>query len=128
MIIGGVLNIISLQVITIGLLAKAYAHLSGLYHDAIIAWLYRWFTFEKAFFISVPLVLIGFIITVIVTIQWIKTGFGPLNEQRLLFLSLLCLVNGVQIGTASYLFSIMALPRHIDSPSPTARDTGITNI
>ena len=35
---------------------------------------------------------------------------GALNRARLLFFALLLLVDGVQLGLASYLFSIMALP------------------
>ena len=36
-------------------------------------------------------------------------------------------VNGVQIGAASFLFSIMALPRHIDRLPPESENTGITD-
>ncbi|MBI3986986.1 MAG: glycosyltransferase [Lentisphaerae bacterium] len=125
MIVGGLLNIASLQIITIGLLAKAYGHLSGLHEDVIIAWFYRWFTFEKAMALSLLLMGAGLIFTLKVMIQWIVSGFGPLDEQRFLFFALLCLVNGVQIGAASFLFSIMALPRHIDRLPPQVEDTGI---
>lgn len=127
MLIGGVLNIVSIQIITIGLLAKAYGHLSGLHEDPVMAWFYRWFTFEKACIVSGLVVLIGLIITLKVTIEWIASGFGALNQQRLLFFAVLCLVNGVQLGAASFLFSIMALPRHLDHLPPAARDTGITD-
>lgn len=127
MLIGGVLSIVSMQIITIGLLTKAYGHLSGLHEDVIVAWFYRWFTFEKAFILSLIIVLVGLIITVTVMVEWVTSGFGPLNQQRLLFLALICLVNGVQIGAASFLFSVMALPRHIDQLPPEAEDTGITD-
>lgn len=125
MLAGGVLNIISVQIITIGLLAKAYAHLSGLHDDPVMAWFYRWFTFEKACAISGIVVLVGLIIALRVLFEWVVSGFGPLNQQRLLFLAVLCLVNGVQVGAASFLFSIMALPRHIDRLPPAAAATGI---
>ncbi|MBU4200153.1 MAG: glycosyltransferase family 2 protein [Verrucomicrobia bacterium] len=127
MLIGGVLNIVSIQIITIGLLAKAYGHLSGLHADPVMAWFYRWFTFEKACIVSGLVVLVGLIITLKVMIEWIASGFGALNQQRLLFFAVLCLVNGVQLGAASFLFSIMALPRHLDHLPPEARDTGITD-
>lgn len=127
MLIGGVLNIVSVQFITIALLAKAYGHLSGLHEDPIIAWLYRWFTFEKASIISGLIMLAGLIITLRVMIEWIFSGFGPLNQQRLLFFALICLVNGVQIFAASFLFSIMALPRHLDQLPPEVESTGITD-
>ncbi len=125
MLIGGLLNIISMQIISIGLLAKAYGHLSGLYEDVIIAWLYRRFTFERACLISGLVLFFGIILTGFVIWRWVQAGFGNLNEYRLLFLALLCLVNGVQVGAASYLFSIMALPRHIEILPSQAQETGI---
>ncbi|MBU4211715.1 MAG: glycosyltransferase family 2 protein [Verrucomicrobia bacterium] len=127
MLIGGVLNILSIQIITIGLLAKAYGHLSGLQEDAIVAWFYRWFTFEKACIVSVLVIGTGLVLTFWILAQWVASGFGALNQQRLLFFALICLVNGVQIGAASFLFSIMALPRHIDRLPPEAENTGVTD-
>ena len=127
MLIGGVLNILSIQIITIGLLAKAYGHLSGLQEDAIVAWFYRWFTFEKACVISALVIGTGLVLTLWILAQWVISGFGALNQQRLLFFALICLVNGVQIGAASLLFSIMALPRHIDQLPPESANTGITD-
>jgi len=127
MLIGGVLNILSIQIITIGLLAKAYGHLSGLHADRIIAWFYRWFTFEKACVISSLVIGTGLVLTLWITVQWVVSGFGALNQQRLLFFALICLVNGVQIGAASFLFSIMALPRHIDRLPPESENTGVTD-
>ncbi|MDO9541374.1 MAG: glycosyltransferase family 2 protein, partial [Kiritimatiellia bacterium] len=127
MLIGGVLNILSIQIITIGLLAKAYGHLSGLHADPVVAWFYRWFTFERACIVSGVIIVLGLILTLRVVMTWVSSGFGVLNQQRLLFFALICLVNGVQIAAASFLFSIMALPRHIDRLSPAAADTGITD-
>jgi hypothetical protein len=111
MIMAGLLNITSVQVITIGMLAKAFAHLSGLRHDPVVAWFYRWFTFERVSVFSVVLVVLGLFITVKTIGIWIASGFGSLDEARSLFFALLCLVNGIQFGAAGYLFSIMALPR-----------------
>ncbi|MDD5676887.1 MAG: glycosyltransferase [Kiritimatiellae bacterium] len=127
MLVGGVLNILSIQVITIGFLAKAYGHLSGLQEDAIVAWVYRRFTFEKACVVSALVIGTGLVFTFWVLAQWVASGFGALNQQRLLFFALICLVNGVQIGAASFLFSIMALPRHIDQLPPQSENTGITD-
>ena len=128
MIIGGLLNITSMQVLTIGLLAKAYGHLSGLHDDSTIAWFYRWFTFEKASVISGLVVLAGLAITAAVIRQWIKTDLGELDQPGLLILALVFLVNGVQMGAASFLFSIMALPRHIDHLTPEVEKTGVRDL
>ncbi len=119
MIMGGMLNILSIQFITMGLLAKAYAHLSGLREDPLIAWFYEKFTFEKFIMLTIPFILIGLGIVMAVIIKWIRGGFGILDEARLLFFGIICFVNGVQVFAASYLFSIMALPRHIGrAPGP----------
>jgi hypothetical protein len=128
MLAGGVLNIISIQIITIGLLAKAYAHLTGLHRDPIVAKCYQWFTFEKMSLISGLVLLIGLLLALKVVFQWAGDGFGELDEPRLLFLAVILLVNGVQIAAASYLFSIMALPRHIDNMPPDLKSTGLSDL
>jgi glycosyltransferase involved in cell wall biosynthesis len=112
MIVGGLLNIVSMQLITLGLLGKAFAHLAGFRHDRVIAWLYQHLSFERFLMATLPLVLVGFLVTLKVIIQWVASGFGPLDEARLLFLGMLCVTNGIQAAAAGYLFSIMALPRH----------------
>lgn len=127
MIMGGILNIISVQVITVGLLAKAYAHLSGLHHDAVIAWMYKHLTFEKATVVSGMVIIAGVLVTFWVVVKWVFAGFGPLDMARPLFFAALCLINGIQIGAASYLFSIMALPRHLDRSPSYAEDTAVVD-
>ena len=128
MIMAGLLNIVGVQIVTIGLLAKSYGHLSGLRHDEVVARLYRWFTFEKAFLGSLALVLGGFAIAGGVVFEWVSSGFGTLSRARVLFFSLLLIIDGVQVGLASYLFSIMALPRHIDALAPEIEQTGIVDL
>jgi hypothetical protein len=128
MIMAGLLHIVGVQIVTVGLLAKSYGHLSGLRHDEFVARLYRWFTFEKAFLGAAALALAGCLLAGVVVAEWVLSGFGILNRARLLFFALLLLVDGVQLGLASYLFSIMALPRHIDVLSAEAEDTGIADL
>lgn len=128
MLLAGVLNIASIQVITIGLLAKAYAHLSGLHRDPAIAWLYKWLTYEKATAISAAVFLLGVAITIYVVGHWGISGFRQLNQPRLLFFAIICLVNGVQIGAASFLFSIMALPRHFEHDPDEFADTNVPDV
>ncbi len=110
MMIAGLLNILSLQIITSGMLAKAFAHLSGLRHDPVVAWFYRHFTFEKVMVGAGVLFLIGLWIAGRIVLNWAWSGFSDLDQARLLFFGVLAIVNGVQIAAASYLFSAMALP------------------
>lgn len=113
MIMGGILSIISIQFLTIGMLAKAYAHFSGLRNDRLIVWFYRNFTFERLILYTLPLALAGLALTLGVIVLWVAGGFGSLNEAKLLFVGALCLVNSTQLWSAGYLFSILALPRKV---------------
>ena len=128
MIMAGLLHMVGVQIVTAGLLAKSYGHLSGLRHDDLIAGLYRWFTFEKTFLGAGILVLVACLIAGAVVVEWVASGFGSLNRARLLFFALILLLDGLQLGLASYLFSIMALPRHIDVLAAEAEDTGIADL
>ncbi|NCD33124.1 MAG: glycosyltransferase [Spartobacteria bacterium] len=128
MIVGGILNIVGVQILTMGLLAKAYAHLSGLRIDPLIAWFYKHMTFEKAALVSGFLILCGALLAGGVILHWVAQGMGALDASRALLFGLICLANGVQIGAASYLFSIMALPRRLDGVVPEVANTEIDNV
>lgn len=128
MLLIGLLNILSLQFITSGMLAKAYAHLSGLRVDRTIAWLYQKLSFEVGAILGGALVLIGTLIGLGVVMHWVTGGFGALNLPRLLFFGILCIVNGTQFGTSAYLFSVMALPRRLDHIENAETDTAIDEV
>jgi len=114
MIMGGLLSVVSIQLITMGMLAKAFAHLSGLRSDPVIRWLYQHVTFERFLMGTLPFVALGLLVTLKVVFEWVSQGFGALDEKRLLFVGMLCLANGMQAAASGYLFSIMALPRHVE--------------
>jgi glycosyltransferase involved in cell wall biosynthesis len=124
----GAINIASIQVVTLGLLAKAYAHLSGLRQDPFIAWLYKRLSFEVAAAVAGTMITLGVLVGGHVFLKWSSQGFAGLNAARPFFFAVLCIVNGVQIGASSYLFSIMALPRHADHLPPEVEDTGISDL
>ena len=128
MLVIGVLNIASMVFISIGILAKAYAHLSGIRHDPFIAWLYRQVSFEAGAVLSGVLMLLGGCVGGYVVWHWVAKGFGDLNMMRPLFFSGLCIINGTQLGAASYLFSIMALPRQMDALAEEDQETAIRDI
>jgi len=125
MLMGGLFNIVGIQIITLGALAKAYAHLSGLREDWLVAFLYRKLTFERATLLALPLILLGLGLVLKIVIGWVAGGYGPLDASRPLFFGIICLVNGVQLAAASYIFSIMALPRHVDKLSYPGKTTGL---
>jgi hypothetical protein len=114
MMAAGILNVICAQMVGIGMIAKAYAHLSGLRKDPVVAWFYRWFSFEKAALAGGVIFFGGIVTTAVIVLKWIGGGFGSLDEVRPFFLAFLLIVNGVQFLGLAYLFSIMALPRRFD--------------
>ncbi|MEI6970012.1 MAG: glycosyltransferase family 2 protein [bacterium] len=126
MLIGGLLNTISMQFITLGLLSKAYAHLSGLRHDPVIVWFYAHVTFERLMMFTIPMILTGLAVIGVVVTRWVESDFGPLDQARVLFLAIVCLMNGTQMAAAGYLFSIMALPRHVGRLSDEAGGSSLT--
>jgi glycosyltransferase involved in cell wall biosynthesis len=128
MLVIGVMNIVSMQLMSIGMLAKAYAHLSGIRHDPVIAWLYRHLSFEAGGLLSGGLVCAGIMVVGLVFGNWTSRGFGEINLARPLFFGVLCAVNGVQLGASAYLFSIMALPRRMDDIAPEDSATAIRDI
>lgn len=122
MLVLGIVNVVSMIFVSIGVLAKAYAHLTGIRQDAFIAWLYEQLSFEAGALLSVVLIFMGGALGGWVVWQWASGGFGQLNMVRPLFFSTLCMINGAQIGASSYLFSIMALPMRMKKNMPD--DTG----
>ena len=74
------------------------------------------------------LIATGAVVGAFIIGHWAAGGFGELDMARPLFFSSLCLINGVQLGAASYLFSIMALPRRMDALAPEDRETAIRDI
>jgi hypothetical protein len=115
MIAAGLLNIVSAQLVGAGLIAKVYAHMSGLRQDPIVAGFYSWFSFEKVSFFGVLFLLVGIAVMAAIILQWVLSGFGELARARPFFFAMLCIVNGVQLTSVSYLASIMALPRRLES-------------
>ena len=97
MIMGGLLNIVGIQMITMGMLAKAYAHLSGLREDPVIAWLYRWFTFERSIFCIMPLILVGLLRHAARDRAVGRERLRRPERGASAVLRLLCLVNGVPV-------------------------------
>ncbi len=128
MLLVGVLNIVSMVFISIGILAKAYAHLSGIRHDPFIAWLYCHLSFEVGALLSGVLVLIGVILGGYVAWEWVAEGSSGLHMLRPLIFSTLCIINSAQLGAACYLFSIMALPRRMNIVAPEDEETAIVEV
>jgi glycosyltransferase involved in cell wall biosynthesis len=127
----GLFNIISLQILTGGMIAKAYAHLSGFRHDPVVAWLYEHLSFSMMSRISLTMLGVG-----IVGIPAVIAVVGPSHFSaadssetfRFIFFCVICIINGVQVSVANYLYSVMALPRHLNAVPRAARETAIQDL
>ncbi len=112
-----VINALSLQGISIAILARAYAHLSGFHPDRLMATLYRKYSFEGAAFGAALLLGVGFILTALLTVGDLAEQ-RPLLQIRGLTIAGMLLLNSSQVGLCAYLISIFALPRRQDPEHP----------
>ncbi len=128
MILVAVLNIASMQIMTGGMIARIYAHLNGFRRDALIAWLYSRFHFKSGVIVSAVLLVLGLLGMVGVVAVGSRVVIMRSDTTRVLLFGMCCFVNGLQLWVASYMTSIMALPRHAELMPPEAEKTGMADM
>jgi hypothetical protein len=110
MILGTLLTILGVQVITTGLFAKVY---SFEHHfdqgDPLLKGLARHFNLERGLLLGLVVFLIGFAIDFAVALQWIRSGFGPLDALRPAILGSTLLAVGAQIIFSSFFLSMLSV-------------------
>lgn len=112
MLAGGFLTIVSVQILCLGVLAKAYSFTEHFQKDdKLIAWLLRHFTLEKALVIGGAGVVVGVIFAGGVLWRWVASGFGELQAVRPLFFGSVILVNSLQFTFNSFLLSMMTIQK-----------------
>ncbi len=108
-IAAAMLTIIGSQLIHLSLSARAY----GVYfmgeHDPLFDRLRGKVRLEHGLLLGSIIFLIGFVIGLVIVIQWIDRGFGALGEEQLAVFSLTLAVIGVQIIFSSFFLSILGL-------------------
>jgi hypothetical protein len=62
------------------------------------------------------LALTGFVIGVVILVDWITRGFGALGEERLAVFAATLIIVGIQIFFSSFLLSILGLRRRDRQP------------
>ena len=112
MLAGGFLTIVSVQILCLGVLAKAYSFTEHFQKDdKLIVWLLRRFSLEKALVLGAVGIAAGLYFAGGVLWKWIASGFGELQAVRPLFLGLVILVNSLQFVFNSFLFSMMTIQK-----------------
>lgn len=111
MIGASLLEIVGVQVVGLGLCARAYASYFMSYAD-------RWFDQARARFrlehglvLGLTVGAAGAAMCVVVIVRWINHGFGALGEERLALSGATLVIVGVQIFFTSFLLSILGLRR-----------------
>ncbi len=116
MVLATFINIVSIQVISGGMLSRIYAHLSGFRSDALIVWFYRRFRFKSGSNLSLLLLVAGVLWMLWGASAWLRLERAGDDALRQLLFGVCCAINGLQIWGTSYMTSIMALP-HDSNPA-----------
>jgi glycosyltransferase involved in cell wall biosynthesis len=108
---GSLLLIVGIQVVTLGLCARAY----GIYfmgeRDPWFDRMRRRYRLEHGLMLGGATALGGLAIIAGIVVEWVERGFGSLSEERLAIFAATLLVLGIQIIFASFLLSILGLRR-----------------
>jgi glycosyltransferase involved in cell wall biosynthesis len=110
MLLGSLLTILGVQVITTGLFAKVYSyerHFDA--QDPLLRGLARHFNLERGLILGLILLFAGFALDLAVAVQWIRSGFGPLNAMRQAIVGSTLLVAGAQILFSSFFLSMLSV-------------------
>ncbi len=112
MIFGAMAAIVGVQLIWLGLFARTYALVEHFEtRDALLEMFYKKFTLEKGLALGGLICLVGVGTSGYVVLKWMASGFGSLDETRMLIFGLTFIAIGVQTVFSSFLLSLLGLKR-----------------
>lgn len=97
------------QIIIFALFAKSYAHTHFQEPSKTISKISRIFSLEKIILIGILIFLSGIIIYLLITIQWIRSGFGELQAVKQAILALTLCIIGIQTCFSAFMLSILSI-------------------
>lgn len=110
MLMGGLFNIIGVQISVFGLLGKAYFYVEKFQErNRFIEYCYSKLTFNRVLFFGVVYLAIGLVFVLSVVYEWARSDFGPLDAPRTLFFGAVMTINALQVIFTSFLFSMIAI-------------------
>jgi len=109
MFVSSILLILGYQIIIFSLFAKIYANTHLGENNQLIENLYRYITIEKGMLAGALLGFFGCLIIGLVSLQWIQSGFGSINEVKSFVVALTLMTLGVQTVFSSFMFSILGI-------------------
>ena len=107
MFVASALAILGVQLVLLGLAAKAFARAELLVGDRWLAFLDRWFTLERGLLGGLALVAAGLGINVSILHDWLEAGRTALFAVRPALAGLTLLVVGAQVAFGSFFISVV---------------------
>lgn len=111
LIAGALLTVIGVQVVALGVCARAY----GIYfmgeRDRWFERLRARYRLEHGLLLGGMFVLVGAVLVVQIAISWISHGFGALAQDNVAVVAATLLIVGIQVFFTSFLLSILGLRR-----------------
>jgi glycosyltransferase involved in cell wall biosynthesis len=112
MVFGMLFVLLGMQIISIGLFAKVFSYAENLARSerSFEGWLRR-VKLEHGLGAGILLAFLGLAGDAWVFGRWAASGFGPLEEMRMVIVSSLCFFVGVQIVFSSFFISMLGISR-----------------
>lgn len=111
LIAGALLTIVGVQVVALGICARAY----GIYFmEERDGWFERMrarYRLEHGLLLGGALMFVGAVIVIRIAVSWIAHGFGALAQDNLAVVAATFLIVGIQVFFSSFLLSIIGLRR-----------------
>lgn len=112
MVLGSLLTVLGVQIVTIGLFAKAYSQAARLYApDRTLRLVLRHFTLERGLVVGALLFLAGFLLDGAILLRWLASGRATLDAVRPALQASTLMIVGAQTAFSSFFLSMLAVPR-----------------
>ncbi len=107
MFVASALAILGVQLVVLGLAAKAFARAELHVRDRWLAFLDRWFTLERGLLIGAAVLSAGIGVNAWILLDWLQAGRGTLFAVRPALVGLTLLVVGAQLVFGSFFISVV---------------------
>jgi hypothetical protein len=104
--------LLGFQIVNLGLFAKTFSWLEAFVKkDKILDKFYGKLNLEKGIVVGFCVFMVGFLPSLRILINWIASGFGPLNDTKIALIGLFLMVIGIQVVFSSFFLSLLGMPR-----------------
>jgi glycosyltransferase involved in cell wall biosynthesis len=111
LIAGGLLAIVGTQIVCLGVCARTYAAYFMAERDRLFSAIRARYRLEHGLLLGGAIGLAGAALCGWILIDWLRSGLGPLGDDKLAVLGATLVIIGVQIFFTSFLLSILGLRR-----------------